>query len=292
MPACARRLLEEQLARAQKMQAIGHLAAGIAHEISTPAQFVGDNTHFLKDAFVDLQQILDRGQALAEAVRTGQTPDRPLEAMDAAVKTLDLAYLAEEIPLAIDHIMDGVERISKIVRSMKLFAHSGEAVEKTPLDLNEAIESTMVISRNEWKYVAEVVADLDPNLPPVPGWRGEINQVLLNLVTNAAHAIAAKAKDTAGGKGVIRIQSRGRNGFVEVRIQDSGTGIPDHLRSKVFDLFFTTKTEGRGSGQGLAIAHAVVVEKHGGQLAFESETGKGTTFIMRLPTGDGGPNHA
>jgi signal transduction histidine kinase len=283
--------LEEQLARAQKMEAIGHLAAGIAHEISTPAQFVGDNTQFLKDAFGDLQQILGCSQALAEAVRTGQSTAQPLREMEAAVETLDLAYLSGEVPLAIDHILDGVQRISKIVRSMKLFAHSGEAVEKAPLDLNEAIESTIVISRHEWKYVADVETDLDPDLPPVAGRRGEINQVLLNLVTNAAHAIAAKAQGQPGDKGRIRIQTRCRNGWAEVRIQDSGSGIPDHLRSRVFDLFFTTKTEGRGSGQGLAIAHAVVVDKHAGELCFESEVDQGTTFIIRLPIEEGPQDH-
>jgi signal transduction histidine kinase len=280
----ARRLLEEELARAQKMQAIGHLAAGIAHEISTPAQFVGDNTHFLREAFDDLAQLLIRFQDLAAAARDAGGLAEPLQAVDTAVQELDLDYLEAEIPLAIDHILDGVERISKIVRSMKFFAHPG-GLEKTPLDLNEAIESTLVISRNVWKYVADVATDLDPALPPVSGQRGEINQVLLNLITNAAHAIAEKQGRRATDKGRIRITSRQRDGWAEVRVQDSGPGIPEAIRNQVFDLFFTTKEEGIGSGQGLAIAHSVIVEKHGGVLTFESAPGEGTTFIVRLPVG-------
>jgi signal transduction histidine kinase len=277
-----RRLLEDQLAQSQKMEAIGHLAAGIAHEISTPAQFVGDNTHFLREAFDDMHQVMARYQALAASVREGKNPSELLDAVDAAADELDLDYLVAEIPLAIDHILDGVSRISKIVRSMKFFAHPGDA-EKKPLDLNEAIESTVIISRNEWKYVADLETDLDPVLPPVPGRCGEINQVILNLITNAAHAIGEKIGCNPADKGCIRIVTRARNDWAEIRIQDTGGGIPEAVRHQVFDLFFTTKEEGRGSGQGLAIAHAVIVDNHGGQLTFESVPGEGTTFIIRLP---------
>jgi two-component system, NtrC family, sensor kinase len=277
-----RKLLEAQLAQAQKMEAIGHLASGIAHEISTPAQFVGDNTHFLREAFTDLRQILGCFQSLAAAARTGSPVTQPLNAVDAAMHDLDLDYLEGEVPLAIDHILDGVGRISKIVRSMKFFAHPG-GLEKTPLDLNEAIESTIIISRNEWKYVAEVETDLDSAMPPVPGQRGEINQVILNMMTNAAHAIAEKDGKSPAVKGRIHIATRYRDGWAEIRIQDTGAGIPDAIRHQVFDLFFTTKEEGIGSGQGLAIAHSVIVDNHGGHLTFESKPGEGTTFLIRLP---------
>jgi signal transduction histidine kinase len=278
----ARKLLETQLAQSRKMEAIGHLASGIAHEISTPAQFVGDNTQFLREAFTDLLQILARFQSLATAVRTGDAVTEQLHAVDAALQDLDLDYLEEEIPLAIDHILEGVGRISKIVRSMKFFAHPG-GLEKTPLDLNQAVESTITLSRNEWKYVAEVVTDLDDAMPPVPGQRGEINQVILNLMTNAAHAIAAKHGKSPTVKGRITITTRYQDGWAEVRIQDTGAGIPEAIRHQVFDLFFTTKEEGVGSGQGLAIAHSVIVDNHGGCLTFESAPGEGTTFIIRLP---------
>ncbi len=285
-----RKQLEEQLAQAQKMEAIGHLAAGIAHEISTPAQFVGDNTQFLREAFGDLQQVLTVYAQLAEAVRRDRGPNAILKALEAAIEDADLAYLAEEVPNAIEHIMNGVERISKIVRSMKLFAHPG-GEEKSPVDLNEAIESTIVITRNEWKYWAELTTALDPGLPPVPCLRGEFNQVILNLITNAAHAIADAAKAGGKAKGRIHISTRACTEWAEIRIADTGTGIPEAIRHKVFDLFFTTKEEGRGSGQGLALAHAVIVEQLGGQLTFESLEGCGTTFILRLPreeTGDHG----
>ncbi len=277
-----RRLLEDQLAQSRKMEAIGHLAAGIAHEISTPAQFVGDNTHFLREAFDDLQKVMARYQALAASVRQENDPVELLQAVDAAVNEVDLDYLVAEIPLAIDHILDGVGRISKIVRSMKFFAHPGDA-EKKPLDLNEAIESTVIISRNEWKYVADLETDFDPALPSVPGRCGEINQVILNLITNAAHAISEKIGRSPADKGRIRIVTRARDEWAEIRIQDTGAGIPEAVRHQVFDLFFTTKEEGLGSGQGLAIAHAVIVDNHGGHLTFESVPGEGTTFVIRLP---------
>ncbi|MDJ0723172.1 MAG: ATP-binding protein [Desulfobacterales bacterium] len=277
-----RKQLEEQLAQAQKMEAIGHMAAGIAHEISTPAQFVGDNTQFLREAFGDLQQVLTVYAQLAEAVRRDGGQAAILKALEAAIDDADLVYLGDEVPNAIEHILNGVERISKIVRSMKLFAHTG-GEEKTLVDLNEAIESTIVITRNEWKYLAELTTAFDPELPPVPCLRGEFNQVILNLITNAAHAIADAAKAGRETKGRIHIATRAEPEWAEIRVADTGAGIPEAIRHKVFDLFFTTKEEGRGSGQGLALAHAVIVEQLGGQLTFESREGGGTTFILRLP---------
>ncbi|MBL0713595.1 MAG: PAS domain S-box protein [Desulfosarcina sp.] len=277
-----RKQLEEQLVQAQKMEAIGHLAAGIAHEISTPAQFVGDNTQFLRAAFGDLQQVLSVYAQLADTARRNGATPAILKALDATIEEADLEYLADEVPNAIDHILNGVERISRIVRSMKLFAHPG-GEEKAPVDLNEAIESTIVITRSEWKYVAELTTAFDPELPPVPCLRGEFNQVILNLITNAAHAIADAARKRTGARGLIHITTQCRPAWAEIRIQDNGTGIPETIRHKVFDLFFTTKKEGLGSGQGLALAHGVIVDQLGGQLTFDTVEGRGTTFILRLP---------
>jgi len=272
-----RKALESHLAHALKLEAIGQLAAGIAHEINTPAQYLGDNLRFLADAFRDLDVLL---RPLADRLRDeGGALD--LETLVAGAREIDLAYLREEIPQAIRQSLDGIARISEIVRSMKEFSHPGGR-EKAPADINAALRSTITVSRNEWKYVAEVETDLAPDLPPVRCRIGEINQVFLNLIVNAAHAIADKVGDS-GEKGRIRITTRRDGNEVEVRISDTGTGIPADVQPRIFDPFFTTKEVGRGTGQGLAIARATVEKGHGGRLTFETTPGEGTTFVLRLP---------
>jgi signal transduction histidine kinase len=188
-------------------------------------------------------------------------------------------YLRGEIPRAIGESLAGVERVSTIVRAMKDFSHPGTE-EKTPVDLNRAIESTITVARNEWKYVAELETSFDASLPPVPCLPGEFNQVVLNLIVNAAHAIAAKSSEA---KGRIQVRTRRDAGWADIRVTDSGTGIPEKVRRRIFEPFFTTKEVGKGTGQGLAIARSVVVDKLGGTISFETETGRGTTFIVRLP---------
>ncbi len=277
-----RKILQVQLTQAQKLESIGQLAAGIAHEINTPTQFVGDNTRFLQDAFGDLQGLLAKYERLAEASRTGSVTPEILADVDAAAKEADLDYLNEQVPLAIAQALEGIGRVANIVRAMKDFSHpGGEGMEV--VDLNRAIESTITVARNEWKYVAEMVTDFDPALPFVVCQIGDFNQVILNIVINAAHAIADVVGDGAAGKGTITVSTRRDGDWAEIRIRDTGTGIAPEHRSKVFDHFFTTKEVGRGTGQGLAIAHAVIAEKHGGTITFETETGKGTTFVIRLP---------
>jgi signal transduction histidine kinase len=192
-----------------------------------------------------------------------------------------LEYLLAEIPKAISQSADGIDRVATIVRAMKEFAHPGSA-EKAAVNLNKAIESTVTVARNEWKYVADLHTTLDPTLPPVPCLVGEFNQVVLNMIVNATHAIADAVKGT-GGKGTITIGTRRAGDFVEVCIADTGMGIPESIRHRIFDPFFTTKEVGKGTGQGLAIARSVVVDKHGGTIAVESQVGTGTTFIIRLP---------
>jgi two-component system NtrC family sensor kinase len=276
------RILEGQLAQAQKLESIGRLAAGIAHEINTPTQFVGDNARFLQDAFGDLQGLLTKCTQLTEACRANSVTPELLADVEAAAKGADLAYLNEQIPQAITQTLEGVERVADIVRAMKNFSHpGGEGMEA--VDLNKAIESTITVARNEWKYVAEIVTHFDPALPPVPCLAGDFNQVILNIVINATHAIAGVVGDGAAGKGTITVSTHHDGDWAEIHIRDTGTGIPEEHRSKVFDHFFTTKEVGKGTGQGLAIAHAVVVEKHGGTITFETEMGRGTTFIIRLP---------
>jgi PAS domain S-box-containing protein len=276
-----RRALEAQLRQAQKLESIGQLAAGIAHEINTPTQFVGDNIRFLQDVFQDLRQVGETFLRLLQAAQEGKISPVILAEVDAVVQRADIKYLLEEIPRAIQQSLDGIARVTKIVRSMKDFAHP-DLAEKIMADLNKAIESTITVARNEWKYVAEMVLDLDPSLPLVPCVVGDFNQVILNLVINAAHAIGEKVRD-AGGKGTITIQTRKVDNWAEVRVNDTGTGIEERHRSRIFDPFFTTKEVGKGTGQGLTISHAIIVEKHQGTISFETQLGKGTTFIIRLP---------
>ncbi|HTI70367.1 MAG TPA: ATP-binding protein [Candidatus Limnocylindria bacterium] len=277
-----RQLMEVQLREAQKLEAIGQLAAGIAHEINTPTQFIGDNAHFLKTAFADLGPILKGFRLLLERARQGPVEAALLDQLEATVRDADLDYLTREIPLAIQQSQEGVERVTNIVRAMKEFSHPGSS-EKVPIDLNRAIEATQTIARNAWKHIADLELHLDPSLPPVPCFPAELNQVLLNLLVNATHAVEEAIESGQTTKGRIVISSALRDRQVEVRVSDNGAGIPDHVRHRIFEPHFTTKPIGKGTGQGLALARTVVHDKHGGTIRFESTVGVGTTFIIELP---------
>ena len=267
--------LESQLAQAQKLESIGQLAAGIAHEINTPAQYVGDNIRFVRDSFTEMNALLGALQQLA-------TSGEPLaRTLTETLQKADLDFLREEIPKALEQSADGCQRISSIVKAMKEFSHPG--ADKTPVDLNRAIQSTITVATNEWKYVAEIRTEFDPALPHVTCLPGEFNQVILNMLVNAAHAITDVVGDGARGKGVITVTTRQVGEFAEIRISDTGCGITPEIREKIFDPFFTTKQVGKGTGQGLAIAHDVIVNKHGGTIGLESEPGKGSTFIIKIP---------
>jgi signal transduction histidine kinase len=241
---------------------------------------VGDNAKFLEGAFRDLTRFVGPYREIAEALRRSQEPALA-EALGQILQEVDLDYLQDETPKAIGQLLEGIEQVARIVRAMKEFSHPGP-VEKVPIDINRAIESTILVSKNEWKYVAELTTDFDLELPFVPCLPGEFNQVLLNLIVNAAHAIGDVTK-TTGGKGAIKISTCRRDAWAEVRVSDTGTGIPEAIWDKVFDPFFTTKEIGKGTGQGLSIAHAVIVQKHQGTLRFETEAGAGTTLILQLP---------
>ncbi|BDI29779.1 hypothetical protein CCAX7_18300 [Capsulimonas corticalis] len=276
-----RRILEAQLAQAQKLESIGHLAAGIAHEINTPVQYLGDNTRFLRDSFQDLQGVLEAFNVLLEAAATSPVAPEVIQAARDAVEDADVEYLLGEIPTAITQSLEGVARVAQLVGAMKDFSHPG-AVEKTAVDLNRGIDSTITVARNEWKYVADLTTDFDADLPLVHCLPSEVNQVILNMVVNAAHAIADAVGET-GAKGLITVVTRRDGDWAEIRISDTGAGIPDHVKNKIFDPFFTTKSVGKGTGQGLAISHSVIVDKHGGTIGVETELGQGTTFLIRLP---------
>jgi PAS domain S-box-containing protein len=277
-----RRMMESQLYQAQKLESIGQLAAGIAHEINTPTQYVGDNVRFLQTSYEAIKKVLMKYDALTERIREGKACDDLLGEVEETTQEADLGYLTEEIPRAFQQTLEGVERVSRIVRSMKAFAHPGTA-EKVPVDINKAIENTILVARNEWKYVADLVTDLDPSLPLVSCVTGDINQVILNVLVNAAQAVSAMVKGCAGGQGKISISTRQDDSWVEIRISDTGNGIPAEIRSRIFDPFFTTKEVGIGSGQGLAISHTAIVERHHGSITFDTEIGRGTTFKIRLP---------
>jgi PAS domain S-box-containing protein len=275
-----RNRLELDLRHAQKLEAVGRLAAGIAHEINTPIQFIGDNVRFLGDAFSDLNKVMQKYQRLSDAAANGVASLMLADEVAEAEMAVDINYLVEEIPKAISQSLDGVTRVATLVRAMKVFAHP-DGKEKAASNINEALVSTLTVARNELKYVADVETEFN-ELPLIVCNIGEVNQVFLNLLVNAAHAIS-DVKQEGDKKGVIRVRTSVEERYVLISIADTGCGIPDNVRDKVFDPFFTTKESGKGTGQGLAIARSVVVEGHGGTLTFESEIGKGTTFYIRLP---------
>lgn len=277
-----RKDLESQLMQAQKMQSIGQLAAGIAHEINTPAQFVGDNTRFVQDAFKDLIELSNSFRKLYSAARNNEISPELLDEVASSMEAADVEFLTDEVPTAIDQSLDGISRISNIVRAMKEFSHPG-GKEFEAMDLNSAVRNTITVASNEWKYVADIETELADSLPPVMCFQQEVNQVILNLIVNAAHAIEAGRDENSDEKGVIRITTRAAETDVEVAISDTGCGIPDDIRERIFEPFFTTKEVGKGSGQGLAMAYATIVDKHQGQLLVDSTPGKGTTFTVRLP---------
>ena len=274
--------LEHQLLQAQKLESVGQLAAGIAHEINTPTQYIGDNVRFLKEAFHDLEGVRASYERLLAAAQNNAVSGETVQEVMDRLQHADANYLFEEIPKAIDQSLEGVTRVAKIVGAMKEFSHPGTK-DKTQLDLNHAIECTLTVARNEWKYVAELETEFDPSLPRIACQPGEFNQVILNLIVNAAHAIADVVGKDGSKKGTIKVQTRNCKDWAEIRIHDTGTGIPDSVRARVFDPFFTTKEIGKGTGQGLAIARSVVVDKHGGTIHFETAEGRGTTFVIRLP---------
>lgn len=276
-----REIMELQLRQAQKLESVGQLAAGIAHEINTPIQYVGDNLRFIQDSFGTLSKLITEYEKTFSEIPPNAMDAKLSAAIESARNEADFSYLAGEIPTAIQQSLDGVRRVADIVRAMKEFSHPG-GKEKSAIDINRAIQTTVTVARNEWKYVAEVVTELAPDLPMVPCFPDEFNQVILNLLVNAAHAIGDVVKKQ-GGKGAIRITTKRDDPWVEIRVADTGTGIPEEIRHRIFELFFTTKEVGKGTGQGLALARSVIVTKHGGVLTFESSVGRGTTFIVRLP---------
>lgn len=271
-------LLQRQLLQAQKMEAIGQLAAGIAHEINTPMQYVQNNVTFFQQAFYDIVGLLEDYKELHESSEIKIPPKA-----ESRLTGVNLDFLLEEIPESIEEAHGGIDRVVKIVSAMKDFSHPGTD-DKTVIDINKSLESTIMVSRNEWKYVAELKTDLDPNLPMVSCLPDQFNQAILNLIINAAHAVEEAGGSIPDNPGDISISSRyDDDTWVEIRISDSGNGIPEEIQDRIFDPFFTTKEVGKGTGQGLSIIHDVVVQKHDGRISFVTSPGEGTTFVIRLP---------
>jgi len=272
-----RQRLELDLRHAQKLESVGRLAAGIAHEINTPIQFIGDNVRFLDGAFADMAPLYTAYRGLMTAVHDPESLAEALRSIDADATDIDIDFIMAEVPIAIAQTLDGITRVANIVRAMKAFGHPGTD-EKTKADLNEAIGNTLVVANNEIKYVADVETELG-DLPLVYCHLGDINQVVLNLVVNAAHAIGSADR----GRGTIRVSTRLDGAYVVIEVADTGTGVPPEIAERLFDPFFTTKEVGTGTGQGLALVRTLVTDRHGGTITFTTEAGAGTVFTVRLP---------
>ena len=277
-----RKQMEMQLNHAQKMESVGQLAAGIAHEINTPLQFIGNNTRFLQNSFDDLIEVFNEYNQLIEKSKGGFSPEELIQQLISKVKKNDMKILVDEIPEAINDSLGGIERVGKIVQAMKEFSHPG-VEEKKLSNINEAIKTVLNISQYEWKNVANVEMELDPDLPLVPCYINDFNQAILNIIVNASHAIEDSLESETSQKGIINIMTKKNNKWAKIRITDSGNGIPDAIRNKIYDHFFITKELGKGAGQGLALVHAMIINKHHGKILLESEMGQGTTFTICLP---------
>jgi PAS domain S-box-containing protein len=276
----SQKVMELELRQAQKLESVGRLAAGVAHEINTPVQFVSDSVRFVKEAVGDLVGVLGRYRDLTQAALSENELRSLAEVAIEAEEDADVEYFLENVPVALSRSLDGLGRVASIVRSMKEFAHPDEK-EMTCVDLNAAIQSTLIVATNEYKYVAEVETELG-DIPKVTCHGGDVNQAILNIVVNAAHAIG-DVVGTSGDKGRIRVRTSVDGDDVVIAISDTGRGIPEDIRARIFDPFFTTKAVGKGTGQGLAIVRSIITEKHGGRIDFATELGQGTTFFLRLP---------
>lgn len=272
------KMLEVRLRQAQKMEAIGQLAAGIAHEINNPIQFVGNNTTFLQSTFADLTRLIEaQQQALEKCASSEQVKE-----VRQVAEEIDYEYIKGEVPEAITQTLEGVRRVSDIVKAMKDFSHPGTK-NRQRADMNKAVGDAILVARNEWKYNSEIVTDLDPALPNVLCLAGEVNQAILNILVNAAHAINEAVAKKRRDKGIIKISTRTHEDEVQIVIEDNGCGIPKRIQDRIFEPFFTTKEVGKGTGQGLAITYDTIVRKHNGRITFNSVENEGTTFVISLP---------
>ncbi|MFK7860636.1 MAG: ATP-binding protein [Granulosicoccus sp.] len=267
--------VEIELRHAQKLESVGQLAAGIAHEINTPMQYVSDSLQFIKSVLSDYDQLAAITERLMDSTEVKKI-DLFAE-YQYTIDAMDLSYTRERAPKSLERALDGISAVTKIVRAMNEFTHP-DGEEKCGADINRALEVAAAVAKNEYKYVAKLHWNLQP-IPSVECHLGDLNQVFLNLIVNAAHAIS----DSSTKDGRITISTAVESDVVIISIADNGGGIPEKIKHRVFDPFFTTKEVGRGTGQGLTISHNIIVYKHGGKLEFLPNSDNGTTFIITLP---------
>jgi len=273
--------LQTQLNQANKLESIGQLAAGIAHEINTPTQYVTDNTTFLETAFTSCTEVIHLCQALCQKP-VEQISEDDLTKINKLLSDTDIEFILEEIPTAITQSQEGLHRIATIVQAMKSFSHPSKG-EMQLTNICEAIETTITVARNEWRYIAELVTEFDDTLPQIMCIRDELNQVLLNIIVNATHAIEERTHESEQHDGKITISAAKEKGNVIIKVSDNGMGMPPEIKARIFDPFYTTKAVGKGTGQGLSLAYSVIVERHHGKIEAQSDLGKGTVFIISLP---------
>ena len=271
--------LAGELRQAQQMEALGQLAGGIAHEINTPTQFISDNLSFLTDVWAPVLELLTTSSNAAARLREGGAPDAVAATLDQACQAADIDFVRAEVPTALSQSQEGIDRVATIVRAMKAFGRPDPS-EPEPMDINRVVTYALTMARNELKYVAEVKTDLGP-LPTVACFPSAIGQVLINLVVNAAYAVG-ESRDRTGERGEIRVKTWSEGDRVALSVSDTGPGIPPDVLPRIFQPFFTTKPFGRGSGQGLAMAWATVVDRHSGKIEVATSSA-GTTFTVRLP---------
>jgi two-component system NtrC family sensor kinase len=277
------RQTQSQLLQSQKMESIGQLAAGIAHEINTPTQYVADNMSFIDMATTSLLALADRSMTVIAALRAGEADAALLADFDTTLRRTKLDYLRRQIPDALAQSKEGLTHIARIVSAMKAFSHPS-GIDKEPVDIRELISTTVTVARSEWKYVAEIDTRVAADLPELPCRRDLIGQALLNLVVNAAHAIAETLQEGVRDKGLIRITAaRFGERHIDLSVADDGPGIAPEIRERMFEPFFTTKPVGKGTGQGLSMVYTTTVDQHGGEIICESAPGQGTRFTLRLP---------
>ncbi len=271
-------------AQAQKLESIGELAAGIAHEINTPIQYVASNLEFLAESYQDSLEYIEKVEDMLTKLATGHGDQDSIQTLAQMKEELDFDYLVEEVPQAISQSASGMEKVATIVGAMKTFSHPS-VNEKIPVDINETLDTAISISTNEWKYVAKIEKHFDPNLPITPAFPNELNHAFLNLIVNASHALEEKFSSSENHdiKGIIDISTRLTEDAIEICVSDNGNGVPEDIRDKIFDQFFTTKQAGKGTGQGLSITHAAIVMKHKGQISVTDSSMGGAKFIVKIP---------